>query len=156
MSHPFQIVAIPSAVAERVRTERVDALGHPVVAVVDAEGGSPCRYCLEDARPGETMLLFSYSPVPTDGPYREVGPIYIHERPCARRPVSGEIPAQLRRRLLALRGYDAEGNLVTSDVVDGKELESLLEPLLARDDVAFVHARNARPGCYACAIVRPG
>jgi hypothetical protein len=154
MSQAFQIVAIPSEIAERVRADRVDPQGHPVVAVVDREGGSPCRHCLEDARPGETLLLFSYSPVATDGPYRELGPIYIHERPCARRPASAEIPEQLRRRLLALRGYDAVGNLVASDVVHGKEMESLLDTLLARADVAFVHARNARPGCYACAIER--
>jgi Protein of unknown function (DUF1203) len=150
----FQIIPIETAVAERIRRDRVDELGRPVVARVADSGGYPCRHCLEDAVPGETMLLFGHSPFTTGGPYREVGPIYVHERPCARRAPSGQVPEQLRRRLLALRGYDAAGNMVAADVVDGREMEGLLGKLLARDDVAFVHARNARPGCFACAIVR--
>jgi len=150
----FRIVPIETAVAERARRHRVDELGRPVVVQVADSGGFPCRHCLEDAVPGEAMLLFGHSPFTTGGPYREIGPIYVHERSCARRPPSAEIPEQLRRRLLALRGYDAAGNLLDADVVDGRELESLLARLLARDDVAFVHVRNARPGCFSCAIVR--
>src|SRR6266567_1204985 len=143
MSQPFEIVPIATAVAERVRAERVDDHGNPVVPVVCRDGGHPCRHCLEDAVPGETMLLFSYSPVQTAGPYREIGPIYVHERPCARYAAGRHIPAQLRRRLLALRGYDARGDMVESDVVEGKDMDRLLDRLLARSDVAFVHVRNA-------------
>jgi hypothetical protein len=154
MSTSFEIVALPTEVAERVRAERVDAAGNPVVARVATDGGMPCRHCLTDSAPGETMLLFSYSPFTTGGPYREAGPIYVHERACPRYPTSGVIPEQLRRRLLALRGYDAAGDMVDADVVDGKAMEPLLDDLLGRPEVAFVHVRNARPGCFACGIVR--
>ena len=151
---PFQIVPIETAVAEKIRRDRVDELGRPVVVRVADGSGFPCRHCLEDGVAGETMLLFGHSPFTTGGPYREVGPIYVHERACARRAPGGEVPEQLRRRLLALRGYDAGGNMVDADVVDGRELEALLERLFAREDVAFVHARNARPGCFAAEIRR--
>jgi len=150
----FQIVPIETAVAEKVRRERVDELGRPAVVRVADGPGYPCRHCLEDAVAGETMLLFGHSPFTTGGPYREVGPIYVHERPCVRRAASGDVPEQLRRRLLALRGYDVDGNMVDADVVDGRELESLVEKLFARADVAFVHARFARPGCFSAAIRR--
>jgi hypothetical protein len=143
----MQIIAIPTEVARNIRTGLA-----PAVAWV-AEGGEPCRHCLEDAAPGETMLLFSYCPFQTDGPYREVGPIYVHARPCAR--FEGDaIPDQLRRRLLALRGYDVNGDMLDAEIVDGRQMAPLAERLLSRDDVAFVHVRNARPGCFACEIRR--
>jgi uncharacterized protein DUF1203 len=149
----IRIIPLATETAERVRRERVDAAGNAVV-VETATYGVPCRHCLEDAQPGETMLLFSYCPFETSGPYREHGPIYIHARPCERYAAADTIPEQLRRRLLALRGYDAAGNMVEADVVEGRTMDDLLDSLLARPDVAFVHARNARPGCFACAIVR--
>jgi len=151
---PFQIIPIETAVAEKIRRDRVDELGRPVVVEVADGSGYPCRHCLEDAVAGETMLLFGHSPFTTDGPYREIGPIYVHERPCERREPSGEVPEQLRRRLLALRAYDTLGRMVDADVVDGRDMESVLEKMFAREDVAFVHARNARPGCFAVAIYR--
>ena len=150
----YEIVPIDTAVAERARRHRVDELGRPVVVQVADSGGYPCRHCLEDAVPGERMLLFSHSPFTTGGPYKEFGPIFVHERPCVRRTPSAEIPEQMRKRLLALRGYDADGNMVDADVVDGREIESLVEKLFARADVAFVHARFARPGCFSAAIRR--
>ena len=149
MSIPFKIVPLPSAVAARARADRAG-----VVAITDEDGGQPCRHCLRDSAPGETMLLFSYSPTATDGPYHEVGPIFVHERPCAPYDASEVIPAQLRRRLLALRGYDAAGDMVAADVVEGQAMDPLLDELLARPDVAAVHVRNARRGCFACVIVR--
>src|SRR5215475_5943974 len=150
----YQIVPIETAVAERVRHNRVDELGRAVVVQVADSGGYPCRHCLEDAVPGERMILFSHSPFTTGGPYKEFGPIFVHERSCVRRTPSAEIPEQMRKRLLALRGYDADGNMLDADVVDGRQVESLLFKLFARDDVAFVHVRNARAGCFSCAIVR--
>lgn len=143
----MRIIPIPTEVAERVRVGL-----EPAVARV-AQGGEPCRHCLEDAAPGETMLLFSYSPFATGGPYREQGPIYVHARACARF-AGAEIPEQVRRRLVALRGYDAKGDMLEADVVDGRQLGPLLDRLLDREDVAFVHVRNARPGCFACEIRR--
>ncbi len=43
--------------------------------------------------------------------------------------------------------------MVDSEIVEGQVMEGLLAELLSRPDVAFVHARNARAGCYACAII---
>jgi len=39
-------------------------------------------------------------------------------------------------------------------VAPGDELETLIGRFFARDDVAFLHAHNARRGCYSCRIDR--
>ena len=60
----------------------------------------------------------------------------------------------LERRLLSLRAYDARAMLVTSEVVEGKRLREAIEAMFARDEVAYLHVHNARPGCFNCAIER--
>jgi hypothetical protein len=151
----FTIVPLPTEVAERWRATGSDDYGNPLAPIVaDAPNAFPCRHCLRDAEPGEPMLLASHSPFALPGPYKEVGPVFVHARACEQWRGGSEIPAQLRRRLLALRGYDRTQRLLEATVVEGAAVEGELERLLARDDVAFVQARFARPGCFACRIDR--
>jgi hypothetical protein len=65
-----------------------------------------------------------------------------------------EVPEQQRVRLLSVRAYDAEGIMRDAEVVPGEELEAVIAPLLGRRDVAYLHAHNAKRGCYACRIDR--
>ena len=53
--------------------------------VVDEPDSYPCRRCLRDAAPGETVVLLSYDPFVdgADTPYRQPGPIFVHAGPCA-------------------------------------------------------------------------
>jgi hypothetical protein len=39
-------------------------------------------------------------------------------------------------------------------VQEGTELETVIERMFRRDDVAFLHAHNAKRGCYSCRIDR--
>ena len=58
-------------------------------------------------------------------------------------------------RALPVRAYDAAALMVDADVVDGRELESVVEPLFDDDPrVQDLHVHFARPGCYACRIDR--
>jgi hypothetical protein len=150
----FEIIALPTDVVDRWRTARADDHGNPLAPIVaDEPGAFPCRHCLRDAEPGEPLLLASHSPFALPGPYKEVGPVFVHQERCERWRDAG-VPEQLRRRLLALRGYDRRQTLVGAVVVEGATLEAELAQLLARSDVDFVHARFARPGCFACRIER--
>jgi hypothetical protein len=144
------ITALPTEVVDRWLHAGVDDHGNVLAPIVaDRPAAFPCRHCLADAEPGEPMLLASHSPFALPGPYKEVGPVFVHARPCAR--FDGDvIPLQLRRRLLALRGYDRAQSLVDAVIVEGAAMDGELERLLARSDVAFVHVRFARPGCFAC------
>jgi len=115
----------------------------------------PCRVSLRDAAPGEVSILLNYPHhIAPSSPYRAAGPIYVREGVEETASVVNHVPAQQRIRLLSLRAYDADGIMVDADVMEGTELEAVIQRMFARDDVAFLHAHNARRGCYSCRIDR--
>jgi hypothetical protein len=122
--------------------------------VADEHPGFPCRVSLEDAQPGETLLLMHHLHHDVAGPYRASGPIYVREHATRAEPAPGEVPELLRRRLLSLRAYGADGMLLRAEVVEDRELAPLVTGLFADPDVAYLHAHNAKPGCYNCRIDR--
>jgi hypothetical protein len=122
--------------------------------VVCAESpGMPCRVSLQDALPGERVVLLNHRHLDVDTPYRADGPIYVREHAVEARPAPGEVPSLLRLRLLSLRAYDAKGYLRDADAVAGELLEPVLERLLAAPKIARVQLHFAKTGCYACEAV---
>lgn len=119
----------------------------------EASPGMPCRVSLQDAQPGERVLLLNHRHLDVDTPYRADGPVYVREGAVQARPAPGEVPALLRLRLLSLRAYDAKGYLRDADVVEGRDLEPVLARLLAGPKVARVQVHYAKTGCYACEVV---
>jgi hypothetical protein len=121
--------------------------------VADAKPGFPCRITLDEAELGERVLLLSFPHQPAHSPYKASGPIFVRE--SARAAFDGaDIPPVLRGRFLSLRAYDKTGMMVDADVVDGNDVEGLLERLFARPDVKNVHIHNARRGCFSCLVER--
>ena len=41
-----------------------------------------------------------------------------------------------------------------TEVTEGTELEATIKRMFCRGDVAFLHAHNAKRGCYSCRIDR--
>jgi hypothetical protein len=121
--------------------------------IADAKPGFPCRVSLEDAEPGERVLLTNFEHQPAHSPYRASGPIFVRESAGAAYDGT-DVPPVLRGRLLSLRAYDADGIMVDAEVVQGGELETVLSRLFARRDSAYVHIHNAKRGCYACRVER--
>ena len=122
--------------------------------IVDAPNAFPCRVTLEDAVPGEEVLLLSYAHQSTRSPYASSGPIFIRRIAVATRIVVNEVPDQQRRRLLSVRAYDRCDSMVNAEVVPGTELELLIDRFLADTNVSYLHVHNARRGCYACRVDR--
>jgi Protein of unknown function (DUF1203) len=121
--------------------------------VANAKPGFPCRVTLEDAEPGESLLLLNYEHQPAHSPYRAIGPIFVRE--TAADPFNGtDVPPVLRSRILSLRAYDKDAMIVEAAVVDGKEVETVLERLFARADTAYVHIHYAARGCFATLVER--
>lgn len=121
---------------------------------VDEPNSYPCRRCLTDAEVGEQALLISYDPFLADSVYRGEGPIFIHAENCKAFGGEPAVPEQLRSRLLSLRAYDGHQMMSASEVIEGRDLEVTVDRLFADETVAFIHAHNARPGCFAARIDR--
>lgn len=122
--------------------------------VADSNPGYPCRVSLRDADIGERLWLLPYRHLDVETPYRAAGPIFVREAARQAHPAAGEVPALLRSRLLSLRAYDADGMMVAADAVEGRGLESAIAALFANTGVAHLHVHYAKPGCYACRVVR--
>jgi hypothetical protein len=122
--------------------------------VSDGKPGFPCRVSLEDAEPGETVLLLNYEHLPVDSPYRSRHAIYVREKALAAFDGVNTVPAMLRDRLLSLRAIDAQGHIVDAEVTEGAGLPELVDRFFADDRVAYVHAHFARRGCFAARIDR--
>ena len=121
--------------------------------VVDGPG-FPERIEMREAQPGETLLLVNFEHQPANSPYRSSHAVYVREG--ATESWSGDqLPEVMRKRLLSLRGFSAEGWMVDADVVDGAVADELIGRLFAEPAIAYIHAHYARPGCYAARIDRP-
>ena len=118
----------------------------------DAPNSAPDRISLRDADVGEAVLLLNYEHQPAASPYRSRHAIYVIEGEQRTFDEVNVVPGVMRRRLLSLRAFDGEGTMVDADVVDGREVEPLIERLLADPRTAYVHAHYARRGCYAARI----
>ncbi len=122
--------------------------------IADDKPGFPCRVTLEDAEPGEALLLVPFRHQASATAYAAEGPIFVRERKAERSEWIDEIPEQLKTRLISLRAYDTDGMMIDADVVQGMELKPLIERFLADKKTDFLHAHFARRGCYAALIRR--
>lgn len=122
--------------------------------VADRDFAFPCRVSLQDASPGEELLLLSWEHQPAASPYRASGPVFV--RRDAERAVlrPGEVPPYVTSRLMSLRAYDAAHAMVDAEVCEGVDVARQLERMFADPGVAYVHLHNARRGCYSCLALR--
>jgi len=65
-----------------------------------------------------------------------------------------EVPDVLRVRPLSLRAFNAGGLMLDADLVDGTQVETLIERLFANPDAEYIQAHYAKRGCYAARIDR--
>lgn len=150
----FQVVPIPADIAAQVReTLRAPRFGHPAHVEV-ATGFGPCRSCLRTFREGEEeRVLFTYDAFAGLDDYPSPGPVFIHRDACE--PWQGDgFPPELRALPLTLEGYGRGHWLVAREPVSDGRIEEALGRLFAHAAVAFVHVRNAEPGCYVARVER--
>jgi hypothetical protein len=122
--------------------------------VADTKPGFPCRVTLEDAEPGESVLLLNYVHQSAATPYHASHAIFVREGASRAATFVDEIPASLRLRPLSVRAFDANGMMLDADVVDGANLEPLIERFLDNAATAYLHVHNAKRGCYAARVDR--
>lgn len=120
---------------------------------VDASPGFPCRITLEDAEPGESVLLLNHEHHAV-GPYRARHAIFVRESAATPARYENVMPPALASRLLAIRAYDEGGMMIDAEIVEGVNAVPLVERLLADPRAVYLHAHNARRGCFAARIDR--
>lgn len=121
---------------------------------VDQHPGFPDRIEMRDALPGETMLLLNHLCQPADTPYRATHAIFVREWATQAYDAVDQVPDVMRRRILSLRAYDADGMMLDADIVEGAAIEGLIARLFADPAVSYIHAHNAKQGCYSGRIDR--
>ena len=117
MQRTLRYVAIPTEMAETVRSKGEDpAYRHPAHTQT-ATGHGPCRHCLRYFKVGkERRIMFTYDPFEGLEPLPLPGPIFIHEQPCPQYPTDGGFPEDLRGHPLTLVAYSVALSLLAGFV----------------------------------------
>jgi hypothetical protein len=149
----FRLSGLPLAPFRPLFGLSDEALGRRGIRRLVAEPSFPCRVTLDDAEPGEPVLLLHFEHQPAPSPYRASGPIFVRERARETR-IADCVPDSFRPRLYSARAYDSAGMMIDAEVAEGAGLETAIERLLAAPAAAFLHLHHARRGCYACRVDR--
>jgi hypothetical protein len=151
----FHVVPLPTEIADAARrVVNAGAADHALI-IVDSPGSSPCRHCLRWAQPGEQVILFPYAAIPSDRPYSETGPIFVHANECPRYSATNEYPTDFRNGRV-FRAYDSNYKIIDAEIVNGREPEVVIERLFQNPDTAFVDVRSVTHGCFTFRVLRVG
>ena len=112
------------------------------------------RIEMRNARPGETVLLLNHVCQPANTPYRASHAIFVLEGAEDTYESVDEIPQVMLVYLQSLRAFDDDDMLVEADVALGEEVGPTIARLFANARTAYIHAHNAKQGCYAARINR--
>jgi hypothetical protein len=118
-----------------------------------ADGPSPCRVSLTDATPGDEVILVNHEHHAVESPYRMRFAIYVRKGEKTFDAVDA-VPDQLRRRTLAVRGFDSNAMMTGWELVEGIWLEEAIERRFADPRTDYLHIHFAAPGCYAARVER--
>ena len=116
--------------------------------------GYPCRVTLDDAEPGETLILLHHVSHDVATPYRSAYAIYVREQAETAAQLIDELPPVFEGRPLAFRAFDAKGDLRTARLAQPGEAEDAIHALVEDPTIAYLDAHNAAHGCFAARVER--
>jgi hypothetical protein len=119
----------------------------------DSPSGYPCRVSLENAAPGEELVLLNHVSHDVAGPFRTAYAIFVRKG-AAPASFADEAPAYLDSRTLGLRGFDEGGMLKDALLAMPGEADARIRELFDRPEIATIHAHNAAYGCFLARIER--
>jgi hypothetical protein len=122
--------------------------------IASAASGFPCRVSLRDADEGENLILFHHVSHEVATPYRSAYAIYIRENARVAAEYVDETPPVFEGRPIALRGFDADGNLRDAALALPGQADARIRELFDLEYIAYIHAHNAAHGCFSAAIER--
>src|SRR3954469_9986337 len=134
--------------------DEAPARRHARRVTADSKPGFPCRVTLEDAEPGERLILFNHVSHDVPNPFRSAYAVYVRESAGEPACFVDETPPVFEGRALGLRGFDGEGMLRGALLALPGEADATIRALFERPEIATIHAHNAAAGCFAARIVR--
>lgn len=125
-----------------------------VRVTADASSGYPCRISLQDAAPGEELVLLNHVSHDVEGPFRTTYAIYVRKDADKAASFTDTAPAYLDRRTLSLRGFGADGMLKDGLLALPGEADANIRALFERPEIDTIHAHAATFGCFLARIER--
>ena len=149
----MRMVAIPTKIAEEVRSMQKDPhYGFPAYTAT-AKGSAPCRHCLRRIERNEQATLFTYDAFDGQESLPLPGPVYIHAKPCERYPEDAGFPADFRHQR-TLTAYGRGRKVIAQEYPNAENIEAKVQQLFARAAVDYIHVRSTDAGCYTFRIER--
>lgn len=116
--------------------------------------GFPCRVSLQDAKTGESLILFNYTSHNVATPYRSAYAIYVREAAIEPNVFVDTTPPVFEGRPLGLRAFDADGMLINAALALPGQADTKIRELFADSNIAYIHAHNAAHGCFSARVDR--
>tara|TARA_R100001244_G_scaffold39766_3_gene35765 strand:- start:43228 stop:43686 length:459 start_codon:yes stop_codon:yes gene_type:complete len=149
MSMTYRITGISpdqlGDIADAPGTVRVRATGKP---------GFPCRVTLEDAEPGEELLLFHHISHDVDSPYRSGYAIFARTSAKAAARYTDAVPPIFADRSLGMRAFGSDAMLKSACLAMPGEADKIIRQLFELEEVAYIDVHNAAHGCFAARVER--
>lgn len=124
---------------------RVDATAKP---------GFPCRITLDDAEPGEALILLHHVSHDVATPYRSAYAIYVREAADTAGDYVDTVPPVMAGRPLGLRGFDRRGMLASARLVLPGQADADIRALFDDPAIVYIDAHNAAHGCFVARVER--
>ena len=122
--------------------------------IADNKPGFPCRVSLQDAEPGEEVILTNFVHLDSQSPFHSTHAIYVRKGATTAAPYRDRLPEMLRSRLLSIRAFGANNMLLSADVVEGERADQVIQKLVEDSSIRFLHVHFAKKGCYTCRVDR--
>lgn len=151
LTKSLNYVPMPEGIANEARETLRDRFGHDLDAVKEE---APCRACLRISKGPEELILLAYQPLVDANPYAEIGPIFIHARPCEPYSDIETFPEDFAARRLILRAYSSDGRILDALVAEPGTAPARAAELFDNSAVAEIHVRHESYTCFDFKIVR--
>ncbi len=147
----------PEPFADLIGADAATLATHGAVRVTAAaKPGYPCRITLDDAEPGETLILLNHVSHDVATPYRSAYAIYVREMAVETATFEDALPPVFANRPMAFRAFDAEGMLRDAALALPGEADTKIRALFEQSEIAYLHAHNAAHGCFSAKVERFG
>jgi len=125
-----------------------------VVRMTVTDPTFPCRVSLTDREIGEKVLLLNHVSHDVANPYRASHAIFVAEVEQEPAEFVDEVPPVFVRRVLSLRGFDANGMMADAILTPPGEADAGIRKLFDNPEIVTIHAHNATRGCFSAKIER--